>query len=233
MIHHWKDKPDVQIQDDVLQELRWDARNNEPEVKVHVGRGFVILTGAVGSYAKKLAAEEAAHRVAGVLDVANDLQVKALDGSPRSDAEIAQAVRRALEWDALVWHESIRATVEDGWVILEGTPSSLTDSRYAERVVGGLIGVRGVINKFTVAPIQSDSEQVWRSIEAALERLAERQSHRIRHEAKDIRVEVKGGRVSLSGEVATWHEKEAALGAAGHAPGIHAVEDHLLIKPIL
>ena len=233
MIRHWKDKPDAQIRHDVLQELHWDTRINEAGIEVHVDRGFVILTGVVGSYAKKLAAEEAAHRIAGVLDVANDLQIKALAGSPRSDAEISQAVHRALEWDALVWHETIRATVEDGWVILEGTPSSLTDSRYAERVVGGLGGVRGVINKLTVAPVQSDSEQIRCSIEAALGRLAERQSDRIRHEAEDIRVEVKEGRVLLSGEVATWREKEAALGAAGHAPGIYAVEDHLLIKPVL
>jgi osmotically-inducible protein OsmY len=36
--------------------------------------GVVTLTGTVSSSAKRHAAQEAAHRVAGVLDVANDIE---------------------------------------------------------------------------------------------------------------------------------------------------------------
>ena len=59
----------------------------------------VTLMGIVDSWAKKLAAQQAAHRVAGVLDVANDVQVKPPGTGQHSDTEIAQAVRAALEWD--------------------------------------------------------------------------------------------------------------------------------------
>ena len=113
-------KSDKHIHQDVLRELRWDSRVEETEVGVEVDQGVVTLTGTVASYAKKLAAQDAAHRVTGVLDVANDIRVR-MPGSPgHTDTEIAQAVRHALKWDALVPHTRIMSTVEDGWVTLEG-----------------------------------------------------------------------------------------------------------------
>lgn len=184
MLHHLKDKTDAQIHHDVLQELHLDAHVDETEVGVQIGHGVVTLTGSVGSNARKMAAEEAAHRVVGVP---------------------------------------------------EGTSPCAADSQYAEHVVDSVAGVREIINNIHVSPAhgetQGDMEEIRRSMEAALGRRAERQFRRIRHEADGIQVQVEAGRVSLLGEIQTWSEKEAILGAAGHAPGIHAVEDHLLIKP--
>ena len=94
-------KTDEQIKHAVTAELRWDNRVEETEIGVAVANGVVTLTGTVSSFAKKLAAQEAVHRVAGVLDVANDIKVKTVGGLMRDDAEIAHAVRHALEWD--VW----------------------------------------------------------------------------------------------------------------------------------
>ena len=68
-------RTDAEIQQDVLLELKWDTRVKETEVGVAVDRGIVTLTGTVDSYAKKIAAQEAAHRVKGVLVVANELRV--------------------------------------------------------------------------------------------------------------------------------------------------------------
>jgi osmotically-inducible protein OsmY len=64
-------KTDIQVQQDVLRELKWDNRVEDTEVGVEVESGVVTLTGTVTSYAKRMAAEDAAHRVAGVLDLAN------------------------------------------------------------------------------------------------------------------------------------------------------------------
>ena len=69
-------KSDSDLQQDVLRELSWDSRVEETEVGVEVDRGVVTLTGTVSSWAIRVAAQEAAHRVAGVLDVANDIKVK-------------------------------------------------------------------------------------------------------------------------------------------------------------
>ena len=89
-------KTDTQIHHDVLEELKWDSRVDETEVGVQVAGGVVTLTGTVTSWAKRVAAQEAARRVIGVLDVANDTKVKVPGGLTRSDTEIAQAVRQAL-----------------------------------------------------------------------------------------------------------------------------------------
>ena len=60
-------KTDSEIQQAVLRELKWDTRVEETGIGVEVDRGVVTLTGAVSSWAKRMAAQEAAHRVGGVL----------------------------------------------------------------------------------------------------------------------------------------------------------------------
>lgn len=82
-------KTDAEIHKDVINELAWDPRVDETEVGVQVDQGVVTLTGTVGSWAKRRAAEGAAHRVLGVLDVANDVSVKPPGGLVRTDTEIA------------------------------------------------------------------------------------------------------------------------------------------------
>jgi len=59
----------------VLEELKWDASVQPNEIGVAVKDG-VTLTGSVNSMVKKVAAEEAAHRVRGVKAVANDIEVR-------------------------------------------------------------------------------------------------------------------------------------------------------------
>ena len=218
-------KSDSEVQQDVLRELRWDPRVEETEVGVEVEGGVVTLTGTVSSWAKRMAAQDAAHRVAGVLDVANDVKVKLPGDLVRTDTEIAQAVRRALEWDALVPHERIRSTVSNGWVTLEGNVDSWTEREDAERAVQNLVGVRGVSDTLTVLSAKPVlPERVREAIENALERRAE-------HEAKRIKVEVTStGTVTLTGQVRSWAEKRATLGAARFAPGVRSVEDHLEIN---
>ena len=85
-------RTDSDIQQHVLRELRWDTRVEETEVGVEVEAGVVTLTGTVASWAKRIAAQEAAHRVAGVLDVANDIHVRVPGSRGRTDTEVAHAV---------------------------------------------------------------------------------------------------------------------------------------------
>src|SRR6185295_11882768 len=98
---------DKELEQEVGRELRWDSRTIASPIDVRVRNGVATLTGAVSSYAKKIAAQEAAHRVPGILDLANDIEVKPVDLFARTDSQIAGAVRNALEWDALVPNERI------------------------------------------------------------------------------------------------------------------------------
>jgi osmotically-inducible protein OsmY len=218
-------KSDSYIQQEVIRELRWDTRVDEADVGVVVDDGVVTLTGTVSSYGKRLAAQEAAHRVAGVLDVANDIKVLVPGHHTRTDTEIAQAVRDALEWSAYVPHEKIQTTVSEGWVTLEGRVTFWREREEVERIVRRLQSVRGVTNKLSVSWTPSVNAAVLRQeIEEALERQAER-------EARDIKIEVQDGTVKLTGTVRSWREKRAALGSVSHAPGVRSVEDHLRIQP--
>lgn len=220
-------KSNNQIMHEVLRELRWDSRIGEPDVEelnVTVQEGVVTLTGTATSYAKKVAAQEAAHRVAEVRDVANDIEVKPTREQIRTDTEIAEAVRGALQWDAFVPDESIASNVSDGRVTLEGRVYSLREREDAERVVRRLLGVRGVSNKIVVIPASVDPDELRTSIEEALERRADR-------EAERIRVEVSDGTVNLRGRVHSWQERRAVVGSISHAPGVSTVHDHLRIDP--
>lgn len=217
-------RTDRDIQHDVLLELRWDSRVRETEIGVEVDNGVVTLTGTVDSYAKKIAAKEAAHRVCGVLDVADDVVVKLPGSLRRTDTEIAHAVREALEWNAFVPDTRIRSTVGDGWVSLEGEVSTLREKEDAEAAVRPLAGVRAVNNRLTVMPVKADPARLRQSIEEALARRAER-------EAEKIRVLVENGTVTLEGRVRTWPEKKAVLGTVSHAPGVRQLRDRLAVNP--
>ena len=69
-------KTDREIQGQVQQELRWDTRIDATEIGVAVEGSIVSLSGTVKSFAERRAAQEAALRVTGVHDVANDVEVK-------------------------------------------------------------------------------------------------------------------------------------------------------------
>jgi osmotically-inducible protein OsmY len=217
-------KTDSQIKSDVLNELKWDSRVDETDVGVQVKEGIVTLVGSVDVYAKKIAAREAAHRVHGVLDVVDELQVKVAGIGAPTDTDIARGVRDALEWDAFVPDEKITSTVSLGIVTLEGVVPTWSQRADAERVVRGLAGVRGVINQITVMAKAVDSSRIKADIEEALERQAER-------EARRIGVSVKDGVVMLTGRVRSWVEKDTIDRVVGFATGVRRVDDRLIVDP--
>lgn len=113
-------KSDALIKHEVLCELKWDTHVEETTVVVEVDKGVVMLTGSVKHYGQKIAAQDAVHRIDGVRDVVNDIHVTLPNHLARTDHDIAQMVRRVLEWDVRVPDEQITCTVSEGWVTLEG-----------------------------------------------------------------------------------------------------------------
>ena len=213
---------DEEIQKNVLSELKWDARVQPNEIGVVVKDGVVTLTGWVDSYSKKWAAEEAAHRVRGVKAVANEIEVRLPSASERTDADIAAAAARALEWDAFIPLDRLDVTVAKGWVTLKGEVEWQYQKEDAERVVRRLTGVKGVTNLITVKPRITPSE-LKQKIEQALVRSAETDAQR-------ITVDVQGTKVILKGMVRSWAEREEAARVAWLAPGVTSVENRITLS---
>lgn len=218
-------RTDEEIQQDIYDELKWDARVQPNEIGVAVKNGIVTLTGWVDSYTKKWVAERAAHRVRGVAAVANDIEVHLPSAAERTDADVAAAATRALEWDALVPVEKLDVTVAKGWVTQRGEVEWEFQRREAERAVRRLSGVRGVTNLITVRPRQTPSPQdLKRRIEAALVRNVET-------DAEQISIDVDGSKITLRGMVRSWMEKQEAERIAWSAPGVKAVDNRITVSP--
>ena len=215
-------KTDKEIQLDVLDELRWDPSVNAADIGVTVKDGVVTLEGTVDSYAEKSSAEKAVKRLPSVKGLAMELEVKLPGSSERTDSDIARAAETALKWDIAVPHDEIRAIAEKGFLTLEGEVNWQFQKSAAERAVEHLTGVKGVWNKITIKP-KVVAAEVKDKIDAALKRNAIL-------DAQQIKVQVDGSKVTLSGSVRTWDEFDEAAYAAWAAPGVSELKNLLTVS---
>jgi len=214
-------KTDAQLKKDVIEELRWEPKVTSTDITVAAEKGVITLSGSVPHYAEKWAAERATQRVEGVKAIAEELTVSLTGVHKRLDSDIAQAVVHALRWH--VWVPShVQATVEKGWVTLTGSVHWGFQRNSAEDAVSFLSGVLGVSNNITLKPSATPTT-VKDSIEKALKRDAEL-------DAENISVLSDDGKVTLSGTVHSWDEREEAARAAWGTPGVTAVENDLIVS---
>ena len=214
-------KSDMQLRMDVQDELQWEPGLDPGAIGVAVKDGVVMLSGYVDSYAEKRAAEQAAKRVSGVRGIAEEIEVRLPSSSERSDLDIARAAANQIEWDVCLPKDRIKVTVQKGWLTLEGEVDLEYRKENAENAVRHLIGLRGISNLITVKPTVSPTE-VKTKIEAALQRNAAL-------DAKRITVTGSGAKVTLSGKVRSWTERDEAARAAWAAPGVLQVENLITV----
>ncbi|MDT3379661.1 BON domain-containing protein [Labrys portucalensis] len=210
---------DKVLRQSIIDALDFDPSIDAARIGVAVDNGIVTLSGHVGSYAEKIAAETLARRIKGVRAIAEEIEVRYPDHKKTADDQIASRAVSVISWDAMVPEGVVKVKVEKGWVTLAGTVDWQFQREAAYRAVRKLSGVLGITNSIEVkARVQIPDVQA--KILAALKRDAE-------FEADGIKVNVIGDKVILDGKIKAWHERQVAERAAWSAAGVRSVEDNL------
>jgi osmotically-inducible protein OsmY len=216
----------VELQRDVMTELKWEPTIHAAEIGVGVKDGVVTLTGDVDSYGKKWAIVRAVRRVSGVKVVAEEIKVSPPDYYKRADEDMARLATNVLNWNVWVPRDRVKVMVQDGWITLSGDVDWYYQKEHAENAVRHLIGVVGVTNSITIKPPVPTVKafEVKNGIEDALKRNA-----RLLQDAEKIQVEISGSKVILRGSVGSWADYEEAEYAAYCALGVSEVENKLTV----
>src|SRR5258705_9171093 len=216
-------RSDSDIKRDVEDELRWDPDIDATDIAVSVNSGVVTLAGFVRSYMQKYQAETDAKRVAGVIGVVNDIEVRLPGVDERPDPEIARDAIAQIKSELPYSWERIRVIVNKGWLTLEGEVEWNYQRERAEAAVRRIRGIKGITNSIEVKPRVAPTE-IRRKIEEALRRAAE-------IDASRISVEAVGSGVILRGTVRSWAERQEAERAAWSAPGVANVDNRIIVSP--
>ena len=210
-----------EIRDAVENELGYDPLVDGSDISVKNLNGDVALNGTVPSYPQYLEAVTAARRVAGVKKVQNHLEVVLPAEDYRDDPTLTTTANNALTLNIAV-PDGVEATAKNGNLTLTGTVSYGSERTAAEQAVIYLTGVRNVKDDIGIST-DANPVDVTLNVQDALDRNA------LIADDSDVAVDTSGNTVTLTGNVRTWAEHDAVIGAAWMAAGVYDVIDNLYV----
>ena len=215
-------KNNEDLQKQVQDAIKWEPMLHAAEIGVIVKDGVVTLTGTVDSYLKKSEAETAAKNVSGVKAVIEKIEVHFDNKYNHDDEEVAKNILSAFKWSWTVPNEKVKVGVDNGWVTLEGQVQWNYQKEAAKDAIKNLMGVKGVTNSITIKS-HATSDIRKEDIADAIDR-------NWSIDDQNIRVEVAGNKVTLSGSVDSVYQKEEAARIAWNAPGVWLVDNELVVE---
>ncbi len=209
------------IREAVQKELEFDPLVDASGITVKNMNGDVALNGTVPSYPQYQEAVAAAKRVQGVTRLHNHLMVDLPYPNYRDDVILTTAANNALTMMVSV-PGNVEASASEGDVWLTGTVGNRFERDAAEQAVGGLTGVRGIVDDIEIF---SDIEvaDVTDLVQGALDRYA------VLPFDNDVQVQASDGTITLTGSVLSWGEHDAVVDAAWRGVGVKNVRDDLVV----
>jgi osmotically-inducible protein OsmY len=209
------------VNEAVERELDFDPLVDESDIIVINLGGDVALNGSVPSYPQYLEASAAARRVAGVGRVDNHLEVILSDDDYRDDPLLTTAANNALALTVTV-PAGVEASAKNGVLTLTGEVAFGTQRSAAADAVAGLVGVRSIRNKIEINNT-TDPIDVLMNVQDALDRYS------LVGDDSDVVVDTDEHKVTLTGGVRTWAERDAVVDAAWRTRGVYDVRDEMSI----
>lgn len=216
---------DGELEAHVSDELAHDPRVDATHVVIDTEDGHVTLAGQVADLVQRRLADADARDVLGVVWVTNDLTV---EPPHRQDWAIQEDVRSSLADDPLLADNQLDVRVVDGFVFMSGSVGSPEARQVASADAAQVRGVRRVVNGLQVKPpaAVADADLTtsianrlhWNAVTAPV--------------GDEIHVATDGGVVTLSGNVATWAERQEAARVALRTAGVIAVSNQLEINGV-
>jgi osmotically-inducible protein OsmY len=200
--------------------LRDDPRVPADLITVTTEHGIVTLAGSVPNVAAKQYADAEAKKINGVLGVVDQLTVTPTD---RSDRSIAQDVRFHIVDSPVVESRNLKVTCDHDEVTLTGQVATPTERQQAGLCAGEVAGVAKVAN-YLVPYLKPENRRTNEAIKNDVVATLERDVYL---DGLPIEVNVKQGRVMLSGSVGDAYQKQLATDDALQVLGVKAVDNEL------
>ncbi|RKR84693.1 osmotically-inducible protein OsmY [Mucilaginibacter gracilis] len=213
-------KTNQDLKTDVENALLWEPLLHTAKISVIADDGIITLAGTVDSYAKKSEAEDAAKKVAGVKVIIEQMEVVLNSEIRKTDQEIAREILSTL---AASWvpADKLKIKVEHGVITLEGTLQWNFQKQAATKSLKNITGITKIKNMIVIKADTPD-EVEKKHLQNALKL-------NWAMNGQDVRVEVHGKAVTLSGVVNSYYQKEEAERIAWQAPGVNAVKNDLAL----
>ncbi len=142
-----KKTSDDQIAKRALDIIAWDSTIPKDKVLVKVQNGFVTLSGEVDWFYQRDDAEHAVRKLAGIKGLSNEIRIK-----PKAYAyDIKERIETALKRNAELEADSIKVSVLDGRVTLDGKVKAWYERDLAERTAWSAPGVVSVVDHINIA----------------------------------------------------------------------------------
>lgn len=213
----------AEIKKNIVEHLLWDSRIEGSDIQVDVGDDLsVTLSGTVSSPLVKQAAAEDTFAIPGIAKVANTIEVREpMHGARRKGEELQSTLESVFTFHRGL--EKVKAVVEDGTVHLAGSVENLWQKMRAEELASEIAGSEKIHSTLTVVPNRTPRDETIASgILSAMERTG-------KVDPKTLTVEVRGGKVTLSGTLDNWEELSAAYSAAKYALGVISIDNQLRV----